>query len=92
MIIAAVVAVLATGGVILAVLLINQTPDPAPVVFGDDPALNQLSQSCFDGSMAACDDLFLQSAVDSQYERYGNTCGGRIAEVDVEARLCVDIF
>ncbi len=92
LIIAAVIAVLAIGGIILAVVLINRTPDPDPVVFDSDPVLNQIAQNCFDGSMAACDDLYLQSPVDSEYENYGNTCGGRIEEADVRQRLCVDIF
>lgn len=92
LIIATVVGVLAIAGVILAVVLINNTPGPSAVVQGDDAALNALAQSCFDGEMPACDDLFLQSPVDSDYEAYGNTCGGRIEEADVDQRYCVDIF
>lgn len=92
LIIAAVVGVLAVGGIILAVLLVNRVPDPAPVVLGDDPVLNQLAQSCFEGDMGACDDLFLQSPAASDYEAYGNTCGGRVDEADVDQRYCVDIY
>lgn len=92
LIIAAVVGVLAIAGVILAVVLVNRVPDPAALIQGDDPVLNQLAQSCFDGDMSACDDLFLQSPSGSAYESYGNTCGGRVAEADVELRYCVDIF
>ncbi len=92
LIIAAVVGVLATGGIILAVVLVNRLPDPGPVVIGDDAALNQLAQSCFDGDMGACDDLFIDSPVAAAYEDYGNTCGGRIDEAEVDARFCVDIF
>ncbi len=72
-------------------MLVNRLPDPGPVVIGDDAALNQLAQSCFDGDMGACDDLFLDSPVASAYEDYGNTCGGRIDEAEVDARYCVDI-
>ncbi len=61
-------------------------------VVGDDAALNQLAQSCFDGDMGACDDLFIDSPVAAAYEDYGNTCGGRIDEAEVDARFCVDIF
>lgn len=60
-----VVGALAIGGIILAVVLVNRLPDPGPVVIGDDAALNQLAQSCFDGDMGACDDLFLDSPVAS---------------------------
>lgn len=92
LIIAAIVGVLAIGGVILAVVLVNRVPSPAAVVQGDDAALNQLSQSCFDGNMSDCDSLFLQSPAGSEYEAYGNTCGGRVDEADVDQRYCVDIF
>ncbi len=92
LIIAAIVGVLAIAGVILAVVLVNKVPAPAALVQGDDPALNALAQDCFDGDMSACDDLFFQAPVDSDYERYGNTCGGRIDEAEVNSRLCTNIF
>jgi len=90
-IIAAVVGVLAVGGIILAVVLTNRLPDPAAVMLGEDPVLNELAQSCFDGEMSACDDLFLPSPAGSDYERYGNTCGGRVEEANVNGRYCGDI-
>jgi len=92
LIIAAVVGVVAIAGIILAVVLVNRLPDPGPVVIGDDAALNQLAQSCFDGDMSACDSLYLQSPLDSEQETYGNTCGGRINESEVDQRYCVDIY
>jgi hypothetical protein len=49
------------------------TPDG----LGDDPTFDALAQQCYDGDMQACDDLFLQSDVDSLYETYGDTCAGR---------------
>ena len=56
------------------------TPEPeAPGDLGDDAELDALSQSCFGGDAGACDDLYLQSPVDSAYEHYGATCGGRLA-------------
>lgn len=73
-------------------MLVNRTPAPSAVVQGDDPALNALAQECFDGTMSACDDLWSMSPVDSDYESYGDTCGGRIAAEDVDRRFCVDIF
>lgn len=51
-------------------------------ILGDDQALNDLANQCFDGDMQACDDLFAQTPVDSDLEAYSQTCGGRIDEVD----------
>ncbi len=92
LLIAIVVAVVAVGAIVVAVLLANRLPEPTPVVPGDDSALNSLAQSCFDGDMGACDELFRVSPVGSEYESYGNTCGGRVPVADVRQRLCVDIF
>jgi len=92
LVIAIVVAVVAMGAIVVAVLLANRLPEPTPVVPGDDSALNSLAQSCFDGDMGACDELFRVSPVGSEYESYGNTCGGRVPVADVRQRLCVDIF
>ena len=54
-------------------------PDP-PDGLGNDAALDTLAQSCFDGDFRACDDLYWESAIDSSYEVYGETCGGRVEE------------
>lgn len=51
-------------------------------ILGDDEALNDLANQCFDGDMGACDQLFLDTPVDSDLEAYSQTCGGRIDEVD----------
>ena len=37
-----------------------------------------LADECFDGDFEACDTLFLQTPVDSDFEAYGSTCGGRL--------------
>lgn len=53
----------------------------APVVPGDlgpDPVLDAYAQSCFDGALQACDDLFFYASPMSAYEEYGGTCGGRV--------------
>ena len=50
-----------------------------PDDLGDDPDLDALAQSCFDGDLVACDHLFLRAPVDSDYENYGDTCAGRQA-------------
>jgi hypothetical protein len=53
---------------------------PEPDEFGDlgdDPQLDALAEECFDGDPSACDDLYRDSDVGSDYEEYGGTCGGR---------------
>jgi len=56
-------------------------PDPQPPDgLGDDPEFDRLAQSCFEGDFGACDDLYRQSEIDSAYEVYGETCGGRVSQ------------
>ena len=45
--------------------------------YGDDPYLDKLWQQCADGDNQACNDLYLQSPVGSEYEAFGSDCGGR---------------
>lgn len=61
-----------------------------PEGLGDDSALDELAQDCFDGDMGACDDLFFAAEVDSTYEQYGDTCAGRQAQGT--PNLCVETF
>jgi serine/threonine protein kinase len=51
-----------------------------PFATGDDPALDELAVDCSEGDMEACDDLYVQSPVDTNYEDYGNSCGGRLPD------------
>jgi hypothetical protein len=51
-------------------------PSP-PTVYGDDPALDGLWDGCRDGSGLACDQLFEQAPIGSEYERFGVSCGER---------------
>lgn len=67
-------------------------PGSSPDGLGDDPVLDALAQDCFDGDLEACDDLFIESPIDSDYETYGNTCGDRVPEEEVNGRLCTIIF
>ena len=58
----------------------SDVPEGEPVPpddLGDDPQLDGLATACFEGDLLACDHLYLQSPVDSDYEEYGDTCGGR---------------
>ena len=52
------------------------SPTP-PTGLGDDPDLDALAESCFEGELLDCDHLFLQAPTGSPYEDYGDTCGGR---------------
>ena len=47
-------------------------PGSAPI-----PSLDALAQSCYDGDMAACDDLWRDSEPGSDYRNFGDTCAGR---------------
>ena len=67
----------------------GDVPEPtSPDGLGDDPELDALAQDCFDGDFSACDQLFFESPVDSDYEAYGDSCGGR----NEPAGLCVNIY
>lgn len=48
--------------------------DPPP---GTDEALDALWVACGEGSASACDELFLEAPVDSDYELFGLSCGAR---------------
>jgi hypothetical protein len=55
-------------------------PEPAAYgTYGSDPALDRLQDRCADGDMSACDTLFTDSPLDSEYEDFGDSCGGRQA-------------
>jgi hypothetical protein len=51
-----------------------------PWTFGDDEYLDALWIECEYGNWLSCDDLYLQSPVDSDYEWFGTTCGNLIAD------------
>jgi hypothetical protein len=51
--------------------------DPTGQSYGDDPALDLLWDLCADGDDAACDDLYSVAPADSEYESFGDSCGGR---------------
>jgi hypothetical protein len=56
---------------------------PIPVDEADpdyEPRLDDLARDCADGDLAQCDRLYVESAVGSDYEDYGSTCGGRSDE------------
>jgi hypothetical protein len=54
-----------------------------PYTYGDDATLDALWDQCAGGAGSACDQLFFDSAVGSEYEAFGNTCGNRL-ELDYD--------
>ena len=44
--------------------------------YGDDPALDALWDACAAGDGQACDDLYNEAPIGSEYEEFGNTCAG----------------
>ncbi len=50
--------------------------DDGPQNYGDDPALDDLYDDCESGDLVACDDLYFQAPLGSEYEEFGSTCGG----------------
>jgi hypothetical protein len=57
-----------------------------PLRHGQDPVLDALWARCAVGYGAACDALFAQAPVGSQYESFALTCGGRTEELTCAAR------
>lgn len=51
--------------------------DPDADIPGDDAYFDALYDRCAEGDLAACDELFLESPIESEYERFGATCGDR---------------
>ena len=47
--------------------------------YGDDPELDLLWDACETGDGDACDDLYLQTPIGSEYEEFGYTCGRRFS-------------
>ncbi len=45
--------------------------------YGENERLDALWDSCAAGDLGACDDLFMLSALDSDYESFGESCGER---------------
>ena len=48
--------------------------------YGDDPALDALWDACDEGDVDACDELYWQSPIGSEYEAFGMGCAGRGCE------------
>ena len=64
------------------------TTTTEPYTYGDDAAFDALWDACEGGDWPACDELFINSPVDSEYETFGDTCGNRQSEGT--GAYCVD--
>lgn len=60
-------------------VLVPQVSSRAANSYGDDSQLDALWDACAAGDSAACDDLFVNSGFNTEYERFGLTCGNRTA-------------
>jgi hypothetical protein len=59
----------------------NQEPEAGgPYTYGDDPVLDAQWDSCSTGDFSACDSLYGNSPVGSEYEAFGATCGNRTGD------------
>jgi hypothetical protein len=58
---------------------------------GGDDDLDELVDACGNGDLAACDELFLATPIDSPEEDFAQTCGGLVAEPIVSG-FCEDVF
>jgi len=84
-----VAAVLLLGGLAFAATsILGVITDDAG--YGEDPALDRLWDACADGDAEACDSLYWESPVGSEYERFGDTCGDRFPEG--HGRWCVRVM
>ena len=68
------------GGVILlgviAIVAFNML-NKEPGSYGTDASMDRLWDRCEDGDWQACDDLFRESVLDTEYMEFGDTCGHR---------------
>ena len=84
-----VVGALVLLGVVLVVVIgIIRTATAASGEYGSNAELDAMYDACEAGDLQSCDDLFFASPADSEYERFGETCGDR-PELD-SAMLCAD--
>lgn len=76
-IILVIVGVLVLLGIAAAVVL-NLVRDQLPAMGeGTEQELEVLYDRCAEGDGQACDDLYFESPAGSEYEEFGDTCGGR---------------
>lgn len=57
--------------------------DIGAFTYGDDEDLDALWDACDGGDMAACDELYFSSGSGTDYQQFGDTCGGQTAGGDL---------
>ena len=67
--------VVAVIGFVAFVVFMSST---APANLGDSVTADALYAQCSEGGMSACDTLYWESALGSELEEFGATCGGRV--------------
>ncbi|WP_163541077.1 hypothetical protein [Occultella kanbiaonis] len=70
---------LVAGGVVLLIVIVAVLANVlgSRGSYGSDPELDRLYDQCAAGDNQACDDLYNEAPADSEYEEFGDTCGGR---------------
>jgi hypothetical protein len=66
----------------------DSPPGEGPQTYGDDEYFDGLWDACAAEDWQACDTLYIESPVGSDYEEFGNTCGGRTDG----AQWCTDVY
>ncbi|GAA4427472.1 hypothetical protein GCM10023169_27510 [Georgenia halophila] len=66
--------------------------EDAPFTYGEDRRLDELWEACDGGDPGACVDLYGSAPVDSEYEQFGWTCGGRAAEGLLASDVCSGVL
>lgn len=61
--------------------------DDRPQAYGDDATLDALWDACEAGSGSACDDLYWDSPIGSEYESFGRSCGNRDEVGSCESKI-----
>lgn len=57
--------------------------DLGAFTYGDDEDLDALWDACDGGDMAACDELYFSSGSGTDYQEFGDTCGGETSGGDL---------
>ena len=66
-------------------LTLGDSQDPSDFIpdYGTDARFTGLADSCFNGNLADCDQLYSVTPIDAStnsWDGYGATCGGRLPE------------
>ncbi|MEJ5945468.1 hypothetical protein WDZ17_09210 [Pseudokineococcus basanitobsidens] len=71
--------------------LVEEPPLAEGQTYGDNADLDALWDACEDGDGAACDELYSTSELGSEYEVFGQYCGGRVPETEDPPFSCTEV-